>query len=488
MIRRFYRDTAIYIVPTVVANAMAFVLFPFYARHFSPTQYGIIDLLTLTFWLVGWSVALQIDQGAGRYIAGEQNREIVRRYASTALWFAVGCYLTFFVVVQIFAVPISHVVLGPHVSVTLMRIAAIWFVFNGLLLTTQAQLRWQLRPVAWATAGVLAAVVTVGASVALVFGADLEVEGALLGQLAGSAVALVYVFAVSTGTFRFLFDRARCREMLSYSTPLIPASIGIFLNLYADRLVVQHDLSLYQVGLYGVAYRIAMIMSLLLAGFQGAAAPLILARKDDESTPRDVARILRIFGALSMSLFVFLSLFATPAIALLASAQYQSAAALVPYLILSVMFANMFPFAPGLIIAKRTITMAKLSVAAGVANLGLALLLVPWLGLKGAGIATAVTSIAWFAAFMAASQRHYHAPHSWGHLIASLVVACAIVGAALTVLPSSRADALSLGSLAVRALLTVLGAGAVSGLALGREDLRLIRTRAAARLRWAAAS
>jgi O-antigen/teichoic acid export membrane protein len=478
----------IYIVPTVVANAMAFVLFPFYARHFSPRQYGILDLLSLAFWLVGWSVALQIDQGAGRYIAGEKDHEVVRSYASTALWFAISCYLTFAVVVQVFAVPISHLLLGPHVSVTLTRIAAIWFVFNGLLLTAQAQLRWQLRAVAWASAGVITAVVTVVVSVVLVFGANLEVEGALLGQLVGSVVALGFVLAVSTGTFRFEFDRDRCRKMLRFSMPLIPASIGIFLNLFADRLVVQHDLSLYQVGLYGVAYRIAMIMSLLLAGFQGAASPLILASKDEESTPGDLARILRIFAALSMSLFIFLSLFATPAIRLLAAPEYQPAATLVPFLILSVMFANMFPFAPGLVIAKRTVTMAQLSVAAGLANVGLALLLVPPLGLKGAGIATAVTSIAWFAAFLYASQRHYPAPHSWGHLLGALFSACVLVAAALAVLPTARSEALTIETLAIRTLLTIFGSAGVCFLALGREDLRLIRTRAAARMRWATAA
>jgi O-antigen/teichoic acid export membrane protein len=90
MVRRFFRDSAIYIVPTILSTGMSFVMFPFYAHHFSPRQYGVFDLLTLTAMLVGWTVALEIYQGVGVYVSGEKDPRRVRGYASTALWFV--CY------------------------------------------------------------------------------------------------------------------------------------------------------------------------------------------------------------------------------------------------------------------------------------------------------------------------------------------------------------------------------------------------------------
>ena len=126
--------------------------------------------------------------------------------------------------------------------------------------------------------------------------------------------------------------------------------------------------------------------------------------------------MFRIFAALALSAFVVLSLLATPALHVLAAPQYQHAASVVPFLVISVLFANMYIFAPGMAIKKKPLPMAAMTVAAGVGNLALALVLVPPLGIFGAGIATASTSLAWFVGLMIVSQRHYAVPHQWRQL------------------------------------------------------------------------
>ena len=471
MVRRFFRDSAIYVVPTILATGMSFVMFPFYAHHFSPRQYGIFDLLTLTAMLVGWTVALEIYQGVGVYVGGEKDARRVRAYASTALWFAVGAYAAFAVLAELFASPISHLLLGSGVSISLLRVSVAWMCVQGVLAIAQAQLRWQMRPGAFAVGAVINAMFTVVASAVLVFGFDLGVEGAILGALIGCSASLGYVLIATRGIFRLTFDWQKCKDMLSYSIPMVPSSIGVFLNLYADRLVIQHMRSLSDVGLYGVGYRLAMVVSLLLTGFQAAALPLILSRKDDPSTPGDLARVFRIFAALALSAFVVLSLLATPALHLLAAPQYQNAASVVPFLLISVLFANMYIFAPGMAIKKKPLPMAAMTVAAGVGNLALALALVPPLGISGAGIATAVTSLAWFIGLMAVSQRHYPVPHHWRQLAVAFVAIVAFVAASLLVLPTSGSESIRPDDLIVRLGLLVVGVVLSSTLAVGRREL-----------------
>jgi O-antigen/teichoic acid export membrane protein len=472
MVRRFFRDSAIYVLPYALSSGISFFLFPFYAHYFTPRQYGVFDLLMLGSMLVGWTVALEIYQGVGRYVAGEKDPVKARSYASSALWFALGAYVAFAAVAEAFAPQISHVVLGAHVEVNLLRVGVLLACVNGVLAIAQAQLRWQLRPGAFAVAALINGVITITASALLVFAAHLGVEGAILGQVIGSAVALGYVMIATYGTFRWEFDLARCKQMLAYSIPLVPSSVGVFLNLYADRLVIQHERSLYDLGLYGVGYRLAMIVSLLLSGFQAAATPLILSRAKEESTPRDVARIFRIFTAATLSMFVALSLLATPLLRILAAPEYQRAASVVPFLVISTAFANMYMFAPGLVIAKKTTIVAALTVVAGVANLVLALALVGPLGIDGAGIATAVTSLGWFVAIMAASQRYYPVPHRWGQLVGALTAALSLVAISLLILPSDRGSALDAGILAVRCLLILAGTAVSIRLALGPDELR----------------
>ena len=377
MIRRFFRDSAVYVIPGVLTAGVSLFTFPLYAHHFSPKEYGLIDLLSLAGMIVGWTVALEIYQAVGRLLADERDPVRRKAYASTALWFSAGAYLTFAIVAEAFSEPLSHVLLGSDVRLTLFRVAVVSMAVNGFLMIPQAQLRWQLRPVAFAVAAGINVVLTVVGSLVLVFGAGLGVEGMILGSIIGSTAGLVYVLIVTFGTFGLHFDLAKCREMLAFSAPLVPSSIGVFLNLYADRLVIQHLRSIADVGVYGAGYRLAMIVSLLLVGVQGATLPLIFARKDEPSTPADLAQIFRIFSGIGLSAFVLLSLLATPALRILAAPEYQRGSSLVPFLVISVLFAGMYMFAVGLPIAKKTGLMATSTISAGLANLVLALLLVP---------------------------------------------------------------------------------------------------------------
>lgn len=457
MVRRFFRDSAVYIVPFMLSTGMSFVMFPFYAHYFSPRQYGIFDLLTLTAMLVGWTVALEIYQGVGVYVGGEKDARRVRAYASTALWFAVVAYAAFAVLAELFASPISHLLLGRGVSISLFRVSIVWMCVQGVLVIAQAQLRWQLRPLAFAISATINATLTIALSAVLVFGADLGVEGAILGQLIAGAATLGYVLFATRGTFRVMFDWQKCKQMLGYSIPMVPSSIGVFLNLYADRLVIQHVRSLADVGLYGVGYRLATVVALLLTAVQAAVLPLILAGKDDPSTPGDLARIFRIFAVVGLAAFVAISLLATPALHLLAAPRYQRSAAVVPFLLISVLFANMYNFAPGMAIKKKPLAAAVMTVVAGIANLVFALALVPPLGITGAGIATASTSFAWFVALMAVSQQHYPVPHRWRQLVLAFVVILTLVAASLLLLPTSGPESMQAGDLFIRVALVAAG-------------------------------
>jgi O-antigen/teichoic acid export membrane protein len=474
MVRRFFRDSAVYALPAALSRAISFLLFPLFAHHFSPTDYGVLDIVLLIGSLAAVTVALEISQGLGRYIAAERDADVRQDYASTALLFTVAAYTAFVLVLEAAAAPITEVVLGPDVSPGLMRVAGAWMWVTGVLYLIQNQLRWELRPAPYATASGVMAAVTALSSALLVLGLDMSVMGALLGQLIGAAAALVFVLAVSRGSFALRFDRDKWRQMVGFSLPLVLSGLGVFLNAYADRLVIQHTRSLADVGVYGVGFRWAMIVSLALVGFQGAAMPLFLTRYQEASTPADIARIFRIFAAMGLGLFVALSVLAPPALRILAAAPYQRASDVVPMLVLSSLFAGMYMFAPGLAIAKQMGTMAKVTAVAGMANLVLALALVPPFGIVGAGVATAATSLWWFASLMRASQRHYPVPHRWGSLVTALVSVAALVGASMAVLPSGRADALDPAVLVGRAFFVVGGMGLAAYLALGSVESRRV--------------
>src|SRR5205814_2027610 len=95
MLRRFFKDSAIYGVSSIITRGIAFLLLPFYTRVLSPTDYGIVDLLTIFAALVNLTVALEISQGLARYFTDAETEPEKIEYASTALWFTIGAYTLF---------------------------------------------------------------------------------------------------------------------------------------------------------------------------------------------------------------------------------------------------------------------------------------------------------------------------------------------------------------------------------------------------------
>lgn len=454
MVRKFFSHGATYALAGVLSQGIAFLLFPFFAHVFEPRDYGIIDLLGLLATIVNLTIALEISQGLGRHFVEARDEDRVA-YASTALWFSVAVYSGFVVVGQLLAGPLTDLVLGDDVDVGIMRVAICSIWFSGLLYLAQDLLRWDLRPRAFATVSVVTAAVTTASSAIYVLAFDWGVEGAIAGQLTGAATAGVLAFWFGRRRFALRFDGARWREMVTYSLPLVPASVGVFLNGYADRIAIQTHLSLDEVGVYGVGYRLSLIVGLTLMGFQGALTPLVLTRHEQPQTRADLARIFRLFCAIALVVLLLVTVFADELLRILTRPAYYDAATVVPIVVAAAFLAGMYIFAPGLNIAKRTRPFAIVAVLGGLANLALAFALVRPLGIEGAALAFLLTAAASFAALMTLSQRYYHVPHRW----LSLGVATAAI-AALTAVGAALPPAVDSASTAI-AKLAVAAAGVV---------------------------
>jgi O-antigen/teichoic acid export membrane protein len=472
---RYFKESAIYAAGGALSQGITFLLFPFLAHVFSPKEYGIIDILGLVATLASLTIALEINQGLGREVSELADNAQWRIYASTALIFTAVAYTMFALIAMILVTPITHILLERNTNPWIVRveIAVIWV--SGVVYVAQDQLRWRKRATAYACTSLALATGATLTTGVLVLLLDVGVIAALIGQLVGALCAALVLFVVSRHDYRATFDPARCRAMLAYSLPLVLSSIGVFLNGFGDRIAIQHGRSLTAVGVYGVGFRIAAVVSLLLLGFQGSTTPMLLARHRDPATRIELARIFRLFCAIALSVFVTLSVFAEVEVRLVASRSYAGAAEVVPYLVLQSLLFGAYVFAPGLTIAKRTRGMAVIAISAGIINIALAFALVPSFGIRGAGVATLASSAWFFFWNMSSSQRHYHVPHRWRRLTVALTVAVLTAAAATAVLPYRSSEAFALGSLAVRSALTTAAIIVIVALLVEADELAGLR-------------
>ena len=427
MLNSFFKDSAIYTIPAIVTRCFSFFLVPLYTRVLSTADYGSLDLFISFASIVNLTITLEVSQGLVRYYSSESNFEQKIYYSSSAFWFTIFCYTIFAILATLLTPFLAHLVMGQSGMETAFRLGIVIIWCNGLFYLIQNQLRWEFRSKDYAVVSLLMSFTTAISSIWFAFWLRWGLEGMLLGMVIGSLAGIILGLSRLLNSFRFCFDVGCLRDMLAFSAPLVFSGVAVWISLYIDRIMLNRLLSVEAVGLYGVGYRVASIAGLIMVGFQGAMTPLVYAHHQDPSTPMQLARIFRFFMFFALLVFLTLSLFAQDIVRLLTSEQFFAGAPVVIYLVPAVLLSNMYIFAPGIGIAKKTYVTVWINIGGALLNITLNYMLIPILGIIGAGLATLMSSLSVFVAYMIISQKLYSVPHQWRYFVAVATLA-AILG------------------------------------------------------------
>ena len=211
--------------------------------------------------------------------------------------------------------------------------------------------------------------------------------------------------------------------MLIFSTPFVPSGIAVFVYSYISRIMINHYLSIDDVGLFGIGFRVAGIVGLVMVGFQGALTPLVYTHYQSAETPYQIALIFRVFIAFVLVVFLALTLFSHNILALMTTPDYYGAEVVVIYLVPAILLSQMYIFAPGIGIAKKTHVILWINIGGALLSIILNYFLIQAIGLTGAGLAMLMSHLAIFSAYMIISQRLYHVPHDWPRLLITSLIA-----------------------------------------------------------------
>lgn len=430
MLKSLFRDSILYTLSTVLTRGISFLLLPVYTRALSPEEFGLLDYFVALGAIASIVITLEVIQGLARYIPecledGKKKRD----YASTCMWFVFGAYTALLVLVSTFSSQLAILLLDAPGKADLFELAGWSYWVAGVLNILHSQLRWELRAATSALLSLLSALLIVACTIVLVVWLQLGIRGALLAQVAGGLLALLPTLYLTRTSFGLSFDGQSLRRMLAYSVPLIPSSLAVVFALHFDRIALKEFVGLSELGVYAVGQKISMVATLALIGFRSALTPLIYANYERDSTPGDLAKIFKIFCVAALVMTLCLSVFAREIVGLISSELFQGAARVVPLLVFSVLLANMYIFAPGLDIQKKTIAISLINIGVAVLNLLLNYSLIPVLGIVGAALSALIAFAIGFAIYMWASQRLYPVPHDWLGLAKLLGFALVGIGA-----------------------------------------------------------
>lgn len=383
-VRRLLGRGSIYTIGMAAQAAGAWLILPLVTRVLDPAQFGVVTACTVVIQILSTLLALGAANPILRlwYLGDDgpvRARSMYLFAVLGGLVLATVAFLTGPLWVRVFdGVGFDRP----------MQLAVVGSALLGTAIVGQAIVRARELAGVFVALTILMSVVGPGVGIALAaaHGPAGYVAGLVVGYAGGAAVGLV----VSRPSARHLTSRVLVLQTLAIGLPTIPHSIALYLISAADRVVIQHQRGLVDVGRYQLAYLVGTAAITLLSAVGNAWAPIVYGAADHERW--DVlARTSSVLVTIGALLGGAVALLAPVALALIAPSAYRvdeltSVTAVLAVAIVPVMLYQ--SHVQVLYQRGRTGPLAWASPVTAAVNIGLTLVLVARWGLVGAAVAT----------------------------------------------------------------------------------------------------
>ena len=466
------KETPIYVLGILAGRLTGFLMLPIYTSYLTPSDYGLLELLTLTVEVIGIIGAVGLSAGVLKFHAQYDSPEDKREVLSTS---AIGLAGVMSLVAGLgifFAAPLSDLVLGDIGRPVYFRIFFATYLLQQAEIVPLLLLRIRGKAVAFVAVSLAKLVVMLGLNIWLVVYREAGVLGVLISNLTASAVfttgLTVYLFAAVGSAFSV----AKFRAMMRFGAPMMLWFLGNFIMVSSDRFFLNYFAGPTDVGLYSLAYRfMAVLPALTFIPFYQAWDPQRFELANRPDAGETFTRVFTYCNLAVAMVALGIAIFTEDVIRVMATPEFHGAAAVVPILLASQILWSLVSYVNlGLLIRDRTDTLGKLALVTVVIVLLLNFALIPTLGILGAALATFAAYAVRFVMVLRAAQAVYFIRYDWSRVLFAYGI---VVTTVLLKLSLPRESVL--GSLATGATLAAVGLLAIYFLALDASERHFLR-------------
>jgi O-antigen/teichoic acid export membrane protein len=429
LLRQFLHDALTYGLTTILTKGLALLLLPLLTRYLAPADFGLADTFLAVGAVANVLLCAEINQAIARFLPEAMGAEERSDLCSANWAFVCAMYGMFSLVVWCLAYPIWRGLFGSMpFDAVIFSSGLAYVVFNWLFYAATEQLRWSLEARWYAKVQVVTAVVGAVAVVCLVVFERWGITGFFTGQALGYVAGISAAWYSQRATWHFVWKPLVLRRLLHFSLPLVVPALIAVSAIYTDRFTINYMLGQSALGVYGVAMRIGLVVTLLLSIFQAPLMPLIYKHHAEHDTPGKIRQLFIIFTATLSIVLVGLAVFSAEIVSLITTPAFYESQYILAWVALKIILTQVYVFTPGLGIAKKTLHILYVYLFYFILNILLYLVLTPIFGLVGTAIAGATGGLAFILLYGWWSQRYYPLPYPLGFIatLAVLTIGCII--------------------------------------------------------------
>jgi len=401
------KNTIVYGIGGIFSKGLGIILLPVYTRLFSPTDYGIIEQLTITttFLSIFLNIGMDATQSLHFFEQQKYGKNFQAKLVTSILqWRLVSGF--FIVLLAVGASPFFPVwMLGTKGNLGLFAaaFAGIWF-FQ--IMNQSAEIfRLLYRPLPYL-------VLTIGYSIisaSIIVGLTFWLEMGILGYFAGLCLASLVTAAAGWWLAREYIDGSGWHKdwwprILRFGLPLVPAALAMYVMNTTDRWFILHFHGKEALGIYSIGVKLSLGLLIFVEPFRKAWWPTAMNLLQTDGRPL-IARVAQLYMGIGSVAVVLLTAFSPLLTKLLAAPIYYDAYPIVGILAWKTLFLGAYMIVSlGIWKQKKTQWVPLLHGAAAIVNILLNYVLVPKYSALGAAIASSLTFLLWILITLVVSQ------------------------------------------------------------------------------------
>jgi len=302
------KETAIYGASSIVGRFLNYLLVPVYTTALSAQSGGYGVVTNIYAWVALLLVLLTCGMETGFFrFANKGEDNPMRVYSTTLLSVSIGS-LTFLALGLLFLNPIAGLLdYGEHPWYVGMMMIVV--AMDAIQSIPFAYLRYKKRPIKFASLKLLFIFLNIALNLTYyVWMEGTDVGYAFLFNLICTSVVMLCLIPELRG-FAYVIDKQLLRRMLGYSLPLLVLGIAGILNQVADKIIfpfIYPDKAeaVVQLGIYGAASKIAMVMAMFTQAFRFAYEPFVFGKSREKGNKEMYAAAMKFFIIFTLLAFL----------------------------------------------------------------------------------------------------------------------------------------------------------------------------------------
>ncbi len=435
-LRRLAGETALYGLGSIVPRFLNFLLVRLHTGVFAPEEYGVITKLYAFVAVINTVYMFGMETAYFRFASkpGADEKKVFNITQTVVI--AISGFLS--LVFILFADGIADYMEVPGRTDLVIWLALIMFI-DAAVAIPFARLRWRKEAWRFAFGKLVNIAILVGLNIyflVIASGPTPDVGLVILANLAANGFYLLF-FARSLIAWRPLYDKELTPPTLSYAYPIMLTGLAGITNEMFSRITLEKWLpenfysgqsKLYALGVFGAAYKLAVLMNLAIQAFRYAAEPFFFSNAAEKNSPHLFARVNHYFVIACCIILLVVSVNLDILKHFLGQAEYWEGLYIVPILLLAYLFLGMYyNFSVWFKITDRTYFGTLVTLGGVIVTIAANYFLIPVAGYLGSSWAALLCYFGMACATYLIGQKYFPVPYTIGRSTAYIAATLAVV-------------------------------------------------------------